>query len=57
MVNEYVESYLQSLKTAEAYAREYWLFLHGEGKAPDPRKHALSDEDAQAVRLKLAGMK
>jgi hypothetical protein len=57
MVNEYLESYLQSLKTAEVYGREYWLFLVGEGPAPDPRKHALSDEDAQAGRLKLAALK
>ena len=33
-----------------------WRFLHGEGTQPDHQQHGISDKDAQAVRIKLAGL-
>jgi len=57
-VDEVLEGYFQRLGAApEAYATQYWRFLHGEGVQPDHRQHEVSDRDAQQIRIRLAGMK
>ena len=39
-----------------SYAAAQWRFLNGGGGQPDHRQHGISDKDAQAVRIKLAGL-
>jgi hypothetical protein len=54
--DEVVESWVQRLdQRKQDYARAYWRFLHGEGAQPNPRQHGVSEYEAQAIRVKLAG--
>ena len=57
LIDETLESYFNGLKKLDqkAYARAYWEFL--QGNAAEPEKGDLTDTEALAVRIKLAGLK
>jgi hypothetical protein len=57
LIDETVESYFNALKKPDqkAYARAYWKFL--QGNAAEPEKGELTDTEALAVRIKLAGIR
>ena len=56
-VDECLESYFQGLDRAETCARLYWRHLTGQGPMPSHRDYGLNASQAQAVRIKLAGLK
>jgi hypothetical protein len=57
--DENVTAFIAGLRTPgeRSYARAQWQFLQGEGCQPDHRQHGVKDQDAQQVRIGLAGMK
>jgi hypothetical protein len=56
--DENVVALLARLRTPgqKSYATAYWDFLTKLGPLPSARQHGISDKDAQAVRIKLAGL-
>jgi hypothetical protein len=57
--DEVVETWIEGLDSPgeRAYARSQWAFLQGRGPRPDPQDYNLGAAAAEAVRIKLAGMK
>jgi len=57
LIDETVKAYFNGLKKLDqkAYARAYWEFL--QGNTAEPEKGELTDTEALAVRIKLAGIR
>jgi hypothetical protein len=55
--DEVLEGYFASLGKSETYARAYWAHLKGEGQYPQPKDYCITDNAAQDVRIKLAGIR
>jgi hypothetical protein len=55
--DEVLGGYFASLGKSEAYARAYWAHLKGEGPYPQLQDFGITDNAAQDVRIKLAGIR